>query len=321
MQVESADFLLTFKCPSKCKHCSYMAGPQRKGSMKLQDAEGYLKELVDTQPLKSVGAHGGEPFLHFKLLKAIMRKAKQLGIAETWVITNGYWARNQTTARKKLRGLQEAGLSNITFSVDGFHQEHIPFKYVRKGIEAAAWLGFNRVSVDSYFAVGQDASNFFDISTRNLLKSLEDLDNIEIHKRRADLEGRGATELCKYAKLGNKIPSGRCKLPFWIGGNLKSPRGIEIDFQGNVTLCPGICIGNTRKKRLTQILQDYDVDEHPILSVIDKEGPIGLLRAATAKGFVRQQGFADECHLCYEMRKFLRRHFPDHLAPSTCYSE
>jgi len=319
MQVKNVDFLLTFKCPSKCKHCSYVAGPRRTGSMKLPEAEGHLKGLVDTQPLRSFGVHGGEPFLYFDLLKHIIQKAKELDITHTWVITNGFWAKNEEKANQMLFELRKAGLANMTFSVDGFHQEFIPFKYVKTGIETAARLGFNRVSVDSYFVVGEDADNFYDRSTRKSVKSLEELDNIEIHKRQADLEGRGASELRKYAKPSKGMPSGKCHIPFWIGGDLKSPQGIEIDFRGNVTLCPGICIGNTRRKPLTKILLDYDINEQPILSLINKEGPIGLLKVATAKGLVRQQGYVNECHLCYEMRKFLRPHFPDCLAPQTCY--
>ena len=312
------DFLLTFRCPSKCKHCCYKAGPERSGYMKLADAEKYLKELMDTQPLQSIGAHGGEPFLHFGLLKHIMKKAKELEVPKTWVITNGFWAKTGAVAKRRLVELKEAGLTNITFSVDGFHQEYIPLETVRNGIEAAVGVGFERVNVDSYYLGHPESGSSFNISTRDALESLKDLDGIEFHSGQADCEGRGA-ELAMYIESKEGTPTGKCQLPFWIGGDLKNPEAVEIDFEGNVTLCPGICIGNTQNQSLAQILQSYDFLEHPILSTVAEEGPVGLLKIAKTKGFKQHQKFVDECHLCYEMRKFLRPHYPQYLAPEDCY--
>ncbi|MBA7595944.1 hypothetical protein ES703_02911 [subsurface metagenome] len=74
MHVNGADFLLTFKCPSQCKHCSYKAGPERNGIMDLKDAERWLSELKETQPIKSLTAHGGEPFIYFEILKLMNSK-------------------------------------------------------------------------------------------------------------------------------------------------------------------------------------------------------------------------------------------------------
>ena len=319
MKIRSVDFLVTFKCPSKCKHCSYKAGPERTGHMELEDVETYLQDLTETQPLQSVGAHGGEPFLYFELLKGIMEKARVLGIHRTWVITNGYWAKSKSVAEEKLAELKEAGLTRITFSVDGFHQEYIPLENVRNGIDAAVGLGFDRICVDAYFLVESPINNFYDNLTRKGLEGLAKLDKVEIHRRRVGFEGRAAAELAEYVSSKTGTPQGRCQLPFWIGGDLENPEGIEIDFEGNVTLCPGICIGNTKTAPLTQILESYNVKEHPILSVIAEEGPVGLLKMAITRGFDKRKAFIDECNLCYEMRRFLRPYHPHHLSPETCY--
>ena len=319
MRITGVDFLLTFKCTSKCKHCSYKAGPERTGSMKLSDAERYLEELTATQPLHSIGAHGGEPFLYFELLVQIMENARKLGVARTWVITNGFWAKTKTTAEERLTILKEAGLKSITFSVDGFHQEYISFENVKNGIEAAISVGFEKVWVDSYFLGSEDSDNFYNNLTKKALRSLEVMGNIEINKRQVDFEGRAAELLAKHVEPKQQTPAGRCPLPFWIGGTLKNPEVVEIDHEGNVTLCPGICIGNTKHRSLARILQNYNNRTHPILSIIAEEGPIGLLKVAKAKGFKQKQKFIDECHLCYEIRRFLRPYYPDYLSPSSCY--
>lgn len=319
MRITGVDFLLTFKCPSKCKHCSYRGGPERTGSLKLSDIKRYLREVTATQPLHSVGAHGGEPFLYFELLVQTMRNAKKLGVARTWVITNGFWAKNKTLAEERLTVLKEAGLKSITFSVDGFHREYVPFEDVKNGIEPALSVGFEKVWVDSYFLGSEDSNSFYNNLTKKTLRRLRNLGDIEINKREVDFEGRAAELLTKHVEPEQQTPTGRCLLPFWIGGTLRNPEVVEIDHEGNVTLCPGICIGNTKNRSLTRILQTYDSSTHPVLSIIAEEGPIGLLKVAKAKGFKEKKKFIDECHLCYEMRRLLRPYYPDHLSSSTCY--
>ena len=108
-------------------------------------------------------------------------------------------------------------------------------------------------------------------------------------------------------------------MPFWIEGDLQNPETIEIDCEGNVTLCPGISIGNTNIQSLTKIIRDYKADKHPILCIISNEGPIGLLKLAEKHGFERDRKFVNECHLCYELRRYLQPFYPYSLAPESCY--
>lgn len=320
MQVKSIDFLLTLKCPSKCKHCSYRAGPERTGFMSLRDAERWLTELLNTQPLKSFTVHGGEPFLYFEVLKGIFRKVKELGVQERWVITNGYWAKDFKIAKEYLNELKEAGLLGITFSVDAFHQEYIPLETVRTGIEAAVQIGFEKVAVDSYFLGCEDSDNEYDISTENAISGLKGLSDVQFSRFKATFEGRAAELIADDTEIENKVPTGKCQFPFWLGGDLKNPEGIEIDFEGNVTLCPGISIGNAKSESSVDILKGYDYRNHPIIKILAEEGPIGLMDLAREKGYEREQKYINECHLCYEMRKFLYQYYSHYLKPVSCYS-
>lgn len=319
MQVKGVDFLLTFKCPSKCRHCSYKAGPERIGFMDLTDTERWLTELTDTQLFQSLTVHGGEPFLYFEVLKEILKKAKELKVPQRWVITNGYWAKTKAIAEKKLDELKKSGLSCITFSADAFHQEYIPLETVRTGIEAATRIGFDMIAVDSYLLGSEDADNVYNTLTKKISEGLGELPNVQFSMFPADFEGRATDLLIEYVEPRAEIPTGRCELPYWLGGDLENPEGIEIDFEGNVTLCPGICIGNAINQSLPEVLKSYDYRYHPIIRIIVEEGPIGLLRLATAKGYKEDRKFVDECHLCYEMRKFLRRYYTRYLSPENCY--
>jgi hypothetical protein len=287
--------------------------------MEPDQAMQWLVDLCEVQPIENVTIHGGEPFLYFDVMAAILRKARELEIQHRWVITNGFWAENDDAAREKLRLAKETGLTAITFSVDAFHQEYVPFDLVRSGIKCAAKLNFDTVAVDSYFLFGEHHKHRYNIETREYLRDLEMMQKVEINKFAASFEGRAATLPGELEYTGEEIPSGRCRTPFWLGGDLKDPKTIEIDCDGTITLCPGISIGNAGMKSLGEILGEYDYKEHPIIRTIVEMGPTGLFELARSKGYNGARRFVNECHLCYEMRRYLRNYFGDYLAPQGCY--
>jgi len=319
MNIKGLDYLLTFECNSRCRHCCYLAGPQRPGFISPDQAEQWLTELYEIQPLQTITIHGGEPFLYFDVMLHVLKKARGLGVQKRWVITNGFWAKDYDIAKEKLTVLKEAGLTAITFSVDAFHQEYVPFDNVRIAIECAAQIDLETVAIDSYFLFAEERKNTYNIRTKEYLDNLGMIYNIEINKFAAHFTGRAARLLIEQDYTQEQIPKGRCRPPFWLGGDLRDPETIEIDCEGNVSLCPGISIGNARKQSLTEIIRSYDYEKHPIVKIIVEKGPIGLYKLACSYGYKGTKKFVDECHLCYEMRRYLRKQYEQYLAPEDCY--
>lgn len=319
MKITSVDFLLTFQCTARCRHCSYGASPERQGFMTLEHAEQWLTELKKQQPLTSLTIHGGEPFLGFELLDAILDKATELDITQKWVITNGFWATSKSVAREKLRRLKDEGLSCITFSADAFHQEYTPLGNVRIGLDAAVRIGFDTVAVDSYIVGTENQENEFNTVTNRLVNDLQEFDTVIFSQYPVAFAGRAADSLVGFVSSCAEMPSGKCQFPFWLGGDLRSPEAIEIDPEGNVTLCSGLCIGNAVRQSIAELLGNYDFSKHPLIRIIAEQGPKGLVPLAKAKGHKDNQQYINECHLCYEMRKFLRKYYPDELTPDNCY--
>jgi MoaA/NifB/PqqE/SkfB family radical SAM enzyme len=287
--------------------------------MREKQIDQWLTGIAATQPVNSVTLHGGEPFLYFDLMRAILSKARALNLKHRWVITNGFWAQSYDVAMGKLRDLKEAGLTAITFSVDAFHQKYVSLDRVRTGIEIAAYFGLDTVAVDSYFLFAENNKNSYNIQTRKSLESLRMISNVKFNKFAATFDGRAAEFLVKQEFIEGKMPNGKCRPPSWLGNSLTDPKTVEIDHEGNITLCPGICIGNAKKQPLTEIIRQYDYKQHPIISIIVEKGPIGLFELAESKGYKGTQKFVNECHLCYEMRKYLHAQYPRYLAPQGCY--
>lgn len=312
---------MTFSCTAECKHCSYRASPKRKGVIEVKDANSYLEQIVSISDLKGITVHGGEPFLYYEELKDIIKKAKNLKIPARGVITNSYWATSEKKTRELLEELKKVGLNQITFSVDSFHQEFIPITYVKRSIKIATETGIGKIWVDSYYLGEKEESNSFNVKTNEILAKLQNikkLANVEFNTYPLSFTGRAST-LTNNVKKKKTDDLTECNLPYWIGGSLANPETIEIDCEGNVTLCPGISIGNAKKEPIIEILENYDVYAHPILSRLHEGGLMSLLELAEEKGFTKEKYYGDNCHFCYEMRKFLRPLYQDYLSPMGCY--
>lgn len=316
MDLTGLNILLTFECNSQCRHCSYQAGPRRRGHVQADDACRWLEQLGKFHPIRSVTVHGGEPFLYFDDLRAIIGKARELNIEQRWVITNGFWADGPGKTQARLRALKNAGLTAITFSVDAFHQEFVPFERIKQGTVSAVQAGLE-THVDSYFLPPSRAHHEHDAETRRYLNILGTIAGLLFSENPLRFEGRASSLAPR--RILRDIPDGKCRLPSWLGGDLKNPGTVEVDYCGNVTLCPGLCIGTINANNIVEIISNYDYRRHPIIAILAAQGPIGLYDLARSYGYTNAQGFVDECHLCYEMRKFLVARYPRYLAPAGCY--
>ena len=320
LRLRGIDFLLTYECTGRCAHCCYYAGPGRNETMTVAEMEGYLAAVAD-QPLEWILLFGGEPFTCYELLRKCVALAVPL--APVLVFTNGHWATDPDTARRRLAGLQAAGLDYILFSVDAFHQTHVPLERVAIGVEAARELGYGTIEIDNRFLGKPDADNPFNRRTREImvrLAELCDLSGVNVIQGPSRMVGRAADQLSPYLAT-QATPPTECPLPDYLGGDLSAPTGVEIHPGGWINLCAGLALGNAQQRPLNKILADYDPDDHPIIRVLAREGPAGLLRLAQHHGYSPTDGYVDGCHLCYQVRRFLRPYYPDILAPVHPYEE
>jgi hypothetical protein len=319
LTLKGLDIILTYECTSRCAHCCYRAGPGEGGTMTVAEVEGYLTAVAD-HPIEWILLFGGEPFVCYDLLRASVALAASM--AGVLVFTNGYWATDPDTARRLLASLQEAGLDHILFSVDAFHQERVPIERIAIGIEAARELGYGRIEVDNRCLGEPDDDNAFNQRTQAIMARLAelcDLTGVNFIQGPSRMVGRAADELSSYLPTQTVLPT-KCPLPDYLGDDIRAPHTVEIHPGGWVNLCAGLALGNAHEHPLGEILADYDPDAHPIIGVLVQEGPWGLLKLAQRHGYSPARGYVDGCHLCYEVRRFLRPYYPDHLAPAHPYT-
>jgi hypothetical protein len=286
--------------------------------MSLEEVQGYLREVAD-QLLEVVAISGGEPCLNFDLVLNVIKSARQQDVPSIWVFTNAFWASSPQVAKDFASSLKGAGATRLCLSADGFHEPFIPGWKVRNALSAARSAGVELV-VDVRFIGGPNAENSINRITRRTLKNLGSLEGVETWRGSPKYIGRAAEALVSRLKLQRGIPQGYCPGP-WAGGTWAAPVGADVDSFGEVTLCPGLSIGNARKRSLARILAEYDPSDHPIIRELVVGGPAQLARMAERLGYIPRTAYVDPCHLCYDVRKFLRGQYPSELAPSSCYEE
>ena len=308
--IETISLALTYRCTAECSHC-FMASSTSKGDpMTLAEAREYLTEAKKAGAT-SVWFYGGEPFLYFDLLAGAVEYAQQLGLVAT-ATSNAFWAISEKASVERLSLLKEKGLQELSFSADPFHLAYVPMEHIRNAVRAAEALGiFDGVGAYCSFIQKQG-----DETTRC---SREAATRLSTYRPGVDGEvwftGTAAEMLAPLALRQAWTTYGRCIWEDMLYG--RSGRA-SVDPYGDVQLCTGIAIGNAKQRKLSEIIRTYDPRMHPILGTLSEDGVLGLARMATKYGFEPTE-YADPCHLCYDARKVLLNHCPEHLAPAIYY--
>jgi len=288
MNLSGLHLLLTYKCNFECDHCFVWGSPWQKGTMRSEDIQRILAEAQGAGSVTGIAFEGGEPFLYYATLLVGVTLAAKLGFRTT-IVSNTYWAISQADAEASLAPF--AGkLAQLTISTDLFHYDEAYSQQAR-------------------FA--QQAAEKFGIATSVIMVARPDEISPEPGAGGVMYRGRAAV------KLAGKVPAqdwaSFTTCPY---ENLASPARIHVDALGNLHLCQGIILGNLFQHPLRDICQAYDAAQHPVAGPMVAGGPAELARRY---GITPTGGFADACHLCYQVRLQLRETLPGYLGPDQMY--
>lgn len=309
-------FLISYKCTNECKHCALLASPNQDDiKMELGDLKRYLKDITSNYDVQEIGFFGGEPLLNFDLSISFIEEVKKYNISKIGLPTNGYWGKNDSIAKKYALELKQAGLNNIGFSVDAFHQEFIPLDDVKRAIRACHEAGIELMYLVAQNLGGAEEKNIFNEKTKEITDVLSDeFDYCQLIISNLQVRGRAVNQLSQYFSLAT-IPTDKC-LIFRFPMFMIDPNGWVFH-----QLCHGITVGNAKEKSLSEIVSEFSYRKHPIIGkVAAKRGPKNLLDIAIEKGYKPEKGYADKCHLCSCTRNFLRPYYPNILEPSNIYN-
>ena len=291
-------FLLTYQCNFECDHCFLYCSPQSQGTFTIQQVDQVLAEALKIGSIEWIYFEGGEPLLYYPLLVESVRRANQKGF-QVGIVTNAYGALAAEDAELWLKPLAEAGLGYLSISDDTFHygdEEVTP-----ASIASAAAL-----------KLGIDSSPIC-IEPPNVLapSSTDEEKGQTVIGGGAKFRGRAADKLTEGLPLRPWNELRECPYE-----DLFSPSRVHVDSFGNIHICQGISIGNFWEEPLSEIMTSYHPDTHPICGPLHKGGPAEL---AMALDLIPEEGYVDECHLCFLSRRETIDKYPEYLTPKQVY--
>ena len=274
--------------------------------MEIEDGLNYLEETTSVTELDSFMIFGGESMLYPERTIKLFRRAKDLGIPEIELITNGFWGRDPEKARKLAFQLKEAGVTDALISVDAFHLPHIPLDGPRNAAIASREAGIKSVRWNVAILESVVASNKYDSQTKQLLEVLAPL-SIEANFNKIFPQGRAIENLRNF--FPKQSLEGHCPEK---ETTLVNPDCISLDPAGWASICWNLAIGNAKKVPLSRLLTNYDWRKHPIIKALVEKGPLGLIDLPQWEGFdFQEEEYIDKCELCCDLRKFVQKTYPE----------
>ena len=294
MALDGIHFLVTYRCTYTCDHCFVWSSPDVEATMTPAQLRDAIDQAAASGQIEMVYFEGGEPTLVYPVVLEAARHAREKGL-EWGLVSNCYWATSVEDAKVWLRPFKELDISDLSLSSYAYFVEDADETRLRNAVVAAEELGLPMAVLE----VGAPAC--LDIPGL----CLGDVGEV-MHK------GRAAVELAPAR--AERPPDTLVTCPF---EDFAEPGRAHLGADGELQICQGISAGNVWRDGLSAIIERYDPTARPVMREILAGGPWALAQAC---GHVPQrEAYADECHLCYEVRCALRERFPEVLAPAQCY--
>ena len=169
------EFVLTYACTGRCKHCSEGDHTLHGERIDPQVAADAVRKVAAEYNIKTVMTFGGEPLLYTDAVYAIMTDAKKLNIPKRQVITNGYFSKNAEKIREVAEQLAACGVNDLLLSVDVFHQETIPLEAVKIFATEVKKCGIP-IRLSPAWLVSMTDDNPYNVKTREILDSFADME-------------------------------------------------------------------------------------------------------------------------------------------------
>jgi MoaA/NifB/PqqE/SkfB family radical SAM enzyme len=303
---------ITERCNAKCAMCYQAAGP--KGSdirgdsnLPLDVALRVIEEAAGLLEIESrLHVSGGEAFIRYQDTMAMFRKGKSLGILNIGATTNGFWAVNRDTARRRCEELFDAGLTYLEISMDYWHLPWVSVDRIRNLLWAARCAGIGAI-----LRTLTTKSHHMD----ELFADFEDADflGVIIGNNRVSPVGRGCSDI-----PANDIYYGNTE------GCCEDVLALTVTPNGNVYPCcagadmtDALACGNVHNDTLAQALFKMRTDRTMRQLIHVGSGSLLPIIRELGYGDRIKDKYAHICHLCWdifkdnELAEALRNHFAE----------
>jgi MoaA/NifB/PqqE/SkfB family radical SAM enzyme len=277
------EFVVTNSCSGHCKHCSNGEQPNRGESVRAEAAVKTVKQLAERFTIESVMTFGGEPMLYADTVCAIHAAARDCGIPERQLITNGYFSKDESVIDKTAKALCNAGVNDILLSADAFHQEYIPLEPVMAFADALLRHHVPRLRVQPAWVVNEEHDNPYNRETERILTLFTDKGIMANEGNNIFPSGNALKHLSEYFSPPDEMDLFAPCGSFPYTGRIDEVTSVGINPNGDVTICSPT-IGNIYKTDVLDIVDTYDPYANPAFEALLTGGAEALLKYAKTQG-------------------------------------
>lgn len=301
LQIDRIEFLTTYHCSGRCKHCSVGKQLNRPGPhhVPVEESVGAIRWLAGHYSVQSIMTFGGEPLLYPEAVCALHSAATDCGIPTRQLITNGFFTKDPGRIRQVARELVSAGVNDILLSVDAFHQERIPLGPVLEFARCVMGIAPDVIQLQPSWVVNETCDNPWNLRTKEVLAAFRPLD---VPVSRGDdifMAGNAVDNLAEYYPAPRLDMEERCGSQPYTEP-LDRITSLSIEPNGNVSACV-FPIGNLCQESMAKIAARYDPYAQDFTRAVLTGGARGLLRAA------EEHGLAIDCEKCYSVCDLCRQ--------------
>lgn len=299
MELKGVHFLLTYRCDLECDHCFVWGSPKAKGVFIFDQIKSILKEARKLKTVNYISIEGGEPFLYYPIMVKTVEEAVKMDF-QVEILSNCYWATCLEDAVEWLAPIAKLENVKLSLSSDFFHSENWVSNEIKNAVKAANTLDMT---------VGVIAVKYPEAKTA----CPGEIEGVRVDLWELMYRGRAYSKLIEKAE--KKPWEEFTKCPY---ENFNQQERVHVDPLGYVHVCQGISIGNILEKKFSQIIEEYDPYENPIIESLIQGGPVALIKKFNLP---HDEAYADPCHLCYAARCMLRNRYAEILVPNQMYGE
>jgi hypothetical protein len=166
--LKKIEFVITYACTGKCKHCS--EGDHRVCGERIdpEKAAEAVRKIASAYPIRTVMTFGGEPLLYPESVYAVHTAARDMGVEKRQVITNGWFSKEPSHITAVAEGLAACGVNDVLLSADAFHQETIPIEPVKLFASELKKRGVP-IRIQPAWLVSPEDENPYNLQTKRIL--------------------------------------------------------------------------------------------------------------------------------------------------------
>ncbi|MFR8002934.1 MAG: radical SAM protein [Hydrogeniiclostridium sp.] len=307
MHIHRIEFMTTYFCPGRCKHCSVgerLNPKQGEIHVQPEKAVNAIKKIAELFPVSSVMTFGGEPLLFPEVVCAIHQAAASCGIPKRQIITNGYFSKDEKRIKNVAMKLKNSGVNDLLLSVDAFHQEKIPLGPVLSFAKSAKEAEIPNIRLQPAWLVNREHGNPYNRKTEEILAAFHELEIPVAQGNDIFPAGNALKYLAEYYPPPAPDSLGECGSAPYTGSPAEVT-SVSIEPNGDMTICD-FAVGNIYRENVQDIVSRYTPYENSCMKAAISGGAPALLQLAAENG-VRVDGaqWYSICDICHALAEKL----------------